>query len=385
MKPLNTMSAQNWLSRIGENTRRDYEYTFKRFLKWKTENGGKFSDMSPDELIAYQRNCSNNDCYEILDMIQRWILGMSGLAYKTKRLYYVSILSFFTHNRAELPKDKSFKIRGDKPRTPSNLRPEHVRKALLIANPMYGAMISCMLEGGMGIAEVIEWSNNGWKNLRDQLDKGSDIIKIELQGRKSHRNIRPYFTLIGGDALDLLKQYLGPELPEERDAIFINAFKTPVKKTALKLFWLRHLTRLRIIEKAENGTKGTRYGYGLHELRDIFRTQWSQSRANPDIGEFLMGHKLDEYGYNQVYRDYDYVVEEYRKALPFLNVLSGGFSPERNKKIQDLEDIVKKLNIELRELQTLESNSSMRIAKALEDMSPEKLEQFLRMIEAFNK
>ena len=382
------MSQQNWLSRLGESTRKDYEYTFKRFLKWKIENGGKFSEMTPNEMIEYQKNCSNNDCYEILDLIQRWILSMKGLAYKSKRLYYVTILSFFQHNRAELPKDKSFKIRGDKPRAPSYLRPKHIKDAILIANPMYGALISCMLGGGMGISEIIEWSNNGWENLRDQLDKGADIIKVELPGRKSMMNRQSYFTLIGGDALDLLKQYLGPELPEKREAIFLSPYGSPVKKTALKRFWFRHLVRLRIVKRNEDATSGTRYGYGLHELRDNFRTLWSQSRANPDIGEFLMGHKLDEYGYNQVYRNYDYVVEEYRKALPFLNVLSGGYSPERNKKIQDLEDMVKDLiqqNIELKELQTLESNASMRIAKALEDMNPEKLDQFLKLIETFNK
>ena len=382
------MSEQNWLSRIGESTRRDYAYTFKRFLAWKIENGDKFRDMSPDELIEYQKNCTNSDSYEILDLVQRWILSMEGLAYTSKSTYYVRILSFFQHNRAELPKDKSFKIRGDKPKTPSNLRPHHIKEAVLIASPMYGALITCMIEGGMGTSEVLEWSNNEWKNLKDQLDRGADIIKVELQGRRSLTNIRPYFTLIGGDALDLLKQYLGPDLPEDREAIFLNPKGKPVNKIALKRFWLRHLIRIGIIEKAEDGTRGTRYGYGLHELRENFRTLWSQSRANPDIGEFLMGHKLDEYGYNQVYRDYDYVVDEYRKAIPYLDVLSGGFSPERNEKIKELEDTVERLvqqNIELKELQTLESSASMRIANALEDMNPEKLEQFLRAIESLNK
>lgn len=331
------MSVQNWLSRVGENTRRDYNYTFNRFEMWKLEYGGKFADMSPDELIEYQKSCSNSDCFEILDLIQRWILGMSGLAYRTKDTYYMTLLSFFLHNRAELPKDKSFKIRGDKPKTPSLLRPEHIRHAVLHANPMYRAMITCMLEGSMGIAEVIEWNNNGWKSLREQLIRGEDIIRVELPGRKSERNIRPFFTLIGGDALKFLKEYLGTEIPEERAAIFTNQYGRAVNEIALKRFWLRHLIRLRIVEKEVGGDRGTRYGYGLHELRENFRTLWSQSRANPDIGEFLMGHKLDDYGYNQVFRDYDYVVAEYRKALPYLNVLSGEFSTERNEKMRNLE------------------------------------------------
>jgi len=343
------MSEQNWLSRIGGTTGRDYGYTFQRFMEWKSENGGKFAGMSPDEMIEYQRSRENGDQYEMLDLVQRWVLSMGGRAYKTKHTYYVTLLSFFTHNRAALPKDKSFKVRGDKPRTPSNLRPEHVKEAVLAANPMYGAIITCMIGGGMGISELLEWSNTGWKSLRAQLNEGAGVVKVDLPGRKSEKNIRPYFTLIGGDALRLLIHYLGPDLPEKRKAIFINPLGEPVNETALKRWWLRHLIRLGIVEKEEDGARGTRYGYGLHELRDNFRTLWSQSRANPDVGEFLMGHKLDEYEYNHVYRDFDYVVGEYSQALPLLNVLSGGFDPERDEEVNTLQDKVRELEEKLAE------------------------------------
>lgn len=341
------MSEENWLSRIGKSTRGNYGYTFTRFMAWKGEHGGRFADMSADEMVEYQKESDNGSNYDMLDLIQRWILSMDGYAYRSKHTYYVTILSFFLHNRAPLPKDKSFRIRGDKPKTPSNLRPEHVKQAVLVANPMYGAIVTCMIGGGMGVAEILEWSNTGWKSLRAQLVDGVDIVRVELPGRKSARNIRPYFTLIGGDALRLLKHYLGDELPKKREAIFINPLGKPVNATALKRWWLRHLRRIGIVEKEEGGTRHTRYGYGLHELRDNFRTLWSQSRANPDIGEFLMGHKLDEYEYNQVYRDYDYVTDEYRKALPLLNVLSGGFDPEKNEETHRLKNRVDELEKEL--------------------------------------
>lgn len=35
-----------------------------------------------------------------------------------------------------------------------------------------------------------------------------------------------------------------------------------------------------------------------------------------------MGHIIDQYGYNQIYRDVEYVKDEYRKVLKFLNYLS---------------------------------------------------------------
>lgn len=359
------MSVENWISRVGDVTKKDYGYTFARFMKWKAENGGKFADYSADELVAYQKACSNSDCYEILDVVQRYILSLSDLTYKSKRLYYVTILSFFLHNRCELPKDKSFKVRGDKPKTPSVLRPAHIKEVVLASNPLYGAMITCMLGGAMGIAEVLYWSDNGWEDLRDQLNEGADIIKVDLSGRKGNLNVEPYYTMIGGDALRLLKNYLGPEVPEEREAIFVNPMGRPVTRFALRRYWLKLLFRLKIITKKEGGTRGTRYGCGLHELRDNFRTLWSQSGANPDIGEFFMGHIIDEYGYNQVYREYEYVVEEYRKALHFLNVVSEGFDPKKNVEMQRLR----------------EENAALKAAGVNQDVRMNNLEETVERLE----
>ena len=215
------------------------------------------------------------------------------------------------------------------------------------------------------------------------MSEDKDIIKIDLAGRKLDKNIRPFWTLIGGDSLRMLKHYLGSDFSEKREAIFINPLGKPVNATALKRWWLRHLIRIGIIEKEENGTRGTRYGYGLHELRDNFRTLWSQSRRNPDVGEFLMGHKIDTYEYNQIYRNVDYVIGEYRQALPLLNVLSGGFDPERDEKKlrekQALEDQLTEQGERIAELENL-LEAERRLAP------DEELREALRLItERLNK
>jgi len=367
------MTVENWLSRVSPVTQRDYRYTFARFMKWKEENGGKFANMTPDEMITYQKACDNGNCYELLDVAQKYILSLKDLTYKSKRLYYVTILSFFLHNRAELPKDKSFIIRGDKPKTPSVLRPHHIQKAVLNATPVYASMITCMLAGSMGISEILEWSNNGWENLRDQLNEEADVIRIDLPGRKKFRNETPYFTLIGGDALRHLKFYLNGAVTGDRPAIFLNRYGGPITHFALRKYWIQLLFRVEIITKKVGGKRGTRYGCGLHELRDNFRTLWSQSGANSDIGEFLMGHAIDPYEYNQCFRDYAFVVQEYRKAIPFLNVVSGGFDPKANMEMENLraqiEDLKEELSADVNqgEIAKLREHSA-KVDKELSDM-----------------
>ncbi len=64
------------------------------------------------------------------------------------------------------------------------------------------------------------------------------------------------------------------------------------------------------------------HGKHLHELRDLFRTRWHKSAADPVVAEFLMGHQVDPLGYNKAMKDEGYTKIEYLKALPWLNILS---------------------------------------------------------------
>ena len=267
-------------------------------------------------------------------MVQDWIRNFENLRYKSKSLYYQTVRSFFAHNRVELPRDKGFRIQGDKPPVVSKLRPEHIKKVILSSKPMYQALFLSMFEAAMGLQEVMYWNENGWPSLYEQLQANADVVKIDLPGRKKNRNKQSYYTLVGGDALRALKGYIGDDLDPNRKAIFLNVYGVPLKREGVNAYWRRTLIRLGIItpvkiDKQEHG--GTvRYGYGLHELRDNFRTLWSRSTASSDIGEFLMGHSIDPLGYNQIYRDEEYAKEQYKMALPYLNIVSGDLKLEEN-------------------------------------------------------
>jgi len=66
-----------------------------------------------------------------------------------------------------------------------------------------------------------------------------------------------------------------------------------------------------------------RYGVSPHEIRDLTRSRWQVSGADPLVAEFLMGHDIDPNAYNK-FMKYEpwYLVQEYRKALPWLNIMS---------------------------------------------------------------
>ena len=316
-------SVRNWLNRLGPNTQKMAEFHLNRWLTWTSLNGGNFATSSPDDFVEYQRNAGNGEKFEILDLVQSYVLSQSG-TFNYKKNMYAFIRSFFMHNRVELPRDRAFKIRGDKPRTMGNLKPEEIRDVILSSNPLYQAIFLSMLQGGMGQEEFTWWNLHGWDELNEQLRRGLEIVRVNLPGRKSNKFEKQYYTFLGPDAVQAIKNWQSHR-PEGAKAIFVaqNKNKTPPGKRAIRTYWLRHLRKLGIVTpKNEESEKGYRTGKGLHELRDAFRSLWEKSPAKGSVAEYLMGHTVDPLEYNKAFRDEDWVRKEYEKALPMLQLLS---------------------------------------------------------------
>jgi polyhydroxyalkanoate synthesis regulator phasin len=384
MKVEKSPTVANWLGRLGEGSRRSRIYEFGYFMGWVAENGGKFAGMTPDELITYQKAATNSNQYDVLDMVQRYVQGFNGRL-GTKKLKVGMIRSFFLHNRAPLPQDPSFNLRGDRPPVFGELKPEEIKAVVLSSRPMYQAIFLCMLEGAMDQESLLYWSTNGLAELREDLEKGSGVIKVKLPGRKSMRNERPFYTLIGGDAKRALEKWMSERPRDGGDSIFIDQFGGPLAKSSVKLYWRNHMRRIGLIPTGKPMTE--RFGKSLHELRDTFRTQWSLSGAAPHIGEYLMGHVVDDLGYDKSPNNEAYVLSQYRKALPYLNVMSssvahGLTSEERVRELEEeLERIktqkdVKQADIE-RQLEETRRGQDVRVAEL--EMQVERL---ARLVEA---
>jgi len=165
---------------------------------------------------------------------------------------------------------------------------------------------------------------NGWKETKIQLDEGTIPLKINLPGRKQYRNVKPYYSLIGSDAVHALKHYVDHirqhttyTFPEGHDResetiipIFVSRNELPLSESALNQYWAIHRRRLGLAPppvSREKGGRRHRTGKNIHELRDSFRTIWTKTGRAPEVAEFIMGHVGDPLGYDKAYRDEKWV------------------------------------------------------------------------------
>ena len=115
---------------------------------------------------------------------------------------------------------------------------------------------------------------------------------------------------------------------------------------------------------------GNRYGKSLHELRDVFRTQWTKApdRPAPEVGEFLMGHGSgDPNEYDKFYKDVEWVQDEYLKALPMLQIVSSGvpFGLIEKREIKETEQ---RLEARIRELESEKQSKIDAMSNELEEL-----------------
>jgi len=364
-------TVRRWAGRIKFS--KSYAHVLRDFLEWVEEAHPELTRVTPDDLVELQRQPPGGDQYHVLDLVQDYIRG-KDLRYGTKNTYYKQLRSFFLHNRASLPRDPSFNIRGDTPPVNGGLSPEEVREALLSSNKLHRAVFLCMLQGALDLDMLTYWNLHGWTDLRTQLEEELDPVRIDLPGRKNMKHRRPYYTFITSDAIKALRDYLPEPLPRRREAIFINQVDRPVSKVGVADYWKRHLKRTANVEhitaEEAGGRPGTiRYGKNIHELRDTFKTLCSKSDMKYEVAEFFMGHTVDPLGYDKSSTDERYYRRQYMEASEHLNILSSAkayglvtLEEIEDKRITKLEGTVDALAARNREL----SESLSRIQPDLE-------------------
>ena len=340
-------SVDKWLNRLAPATARVSRTWLGKFMRWLKENGGTYSEYTPDDLVNFQKNADNGERFEVLDLIQRYIGQLTLRASSIKR-EYAALRSLFAHNRAELPKDPTFRIRSSKASVEGTLTIGEIRDVILSSNKCYRAVFISMFQGGMGLEEIDHWNRTGYQKLREDLRGDPEVITVRLPGRKTRKNIKPFYTLLGRDTIKLLREWMAVR-PSGGETIFINQHGDAVSPQSIYSYWARHLVKLGVTTPLKNGDKSNRYGKNPHEMRDVFRSQWEKSPAKGSVAEFMMGHIVDPLFYNKAFRDEDWVREEYLQALPMLEIMSsdtpfGKFDGKTVKKLQgrisELEAII---------------------------------------------
>jgi integrase len=360
----NSPAVRQWLAKLAPATQRVGLSNFKGWMAWVKENGGEFGDMSPDDMVKFQQAVDNGSRYMIIDRLVQPYLTACDVRYHTKRQRLIHIRSFFSHNRAELARDPNMRIRSDKPPIQGTLTVEDVKLVILACKPAYQAAFLCMWQGAMDQEMFTFWNERGYNDLIRQLatvqklPREEQTIRIQLPGRKSNRNKEGFYTFIGADAIDAIRNWL-PGRPSHATAIFTDQQKTPLDKSNMRHLWNYHLKRLGLVPP-ELKHKGARTGKGLHEMRDVWRSLWSKSPASHTVGEYLMGHTIDALQYDKSYRDVEFYRREYLKAAPWFNIMSSG-RPFR----QVSEDEIEHLQRRIKELEAGKSSEVEELQRQL--------------------
>jgi len=348
-----------WEGRLDKS----FKVAYKIFVRFLNEGlVGELEGLGPDELVDFQVDAKGRDRYLILRAAQSWVDGLD-LRVGSKQLYLTYIRSFFLHNLAELPHDRSFSFRSSLPCVVGRLDLESLQRILLNSNKMYKAVFLMMSQGIMGEGELVYVSKFQASHVLKCLGKGG-LFKVSLPGRKQTRNVKSFYTVLSckGDWADAMRDYLRSLKNVPSDVLFRNQRGTPLNENNIRYYFhwravesgvikqhtpkcrlcggetLRKRNRKKIIEYvckdcncvsvASDVTDGyfwggIRYGVNPHEIRDLMRSRWQVSGADPTVAEFIMGHDIDSNHYNKFMRyEPAYLFSEYRKALPWLNVLS---------------------------------------------------------------
>lgn len=283
-------------------------------MDWAQANSVDFGSMTPEDLVEYGLDATPRQMNKILDFKKDYVMSLKGRV-SSKATANKCVMSFFSHNRVNLPHDKTLNINGDTPKVESSLTPEDIKRLVMGSNELYQAVYLVMLGSGMGQEECVYWSDTGLEELRAQLSKDPKLVKISFHGRKNDKNAYNYHTYIGGDALRALKRYLAIRDPEP-GAIFITNQGEGLNKNTFSRYWTRKLQRLNL--------GGGYTGKNPHSIRDVFRTLWRASGVATEYAEFFMGHRgaFDAYGYDQTAKNEEDLRARYSEALPFFNILT---------------------------------------------------------------
>jgi hypothetical protein len=377
-----------WALHYVENRKSHAGLLFRFFEELRRHE--EFVNLSPEMVLEWQdRAEGRHKRFLILDILNRWVDAMP-LRYGSKVGYRSTIRQFFLFNHVELPSDVGFVFHSEKPKVRRELGVEDLRKILLSSSPMYRAVLLMMFQSGMGEGEIVyvneQYSEHVLRNLN------SRVLRFDLVGRKRLRNRFPYYSFIGTDALRAIRDYVQSSQRRVLKPLFVNEYGRPITEQNICLYFLNRCKRLGLIHvsgppcttcgeatsKLKTVRKGKfmtlylckqcgqeftaeelglsfqelcsiRYDKSAHECKDAFRTQLQFAGVSDKVAEFLMGHGelVDPNDYNKFMNNEAYVVAEYMKALPYLNILSE--EPRKMDKLTVLRELEQR-DVELRAL-----------------------------------
>jgi len=369
----------------GVTAKRSAERALLKWYLWLQEENTTLKGLTPSELVEY----SNKKEIELIleDYINEKL--EQGLRYSTLMSYYARIRGFFRDALEPLPTSQSFtnriKAQVEVEKVENNLSPIFIRRVLDGMRQAPKTAVLCMFQGCMDRARFTYWNETGYADLMKQLDSGEDVIKVSFKGRKKNSN--KFYTFIGRDSIEALKDYFkGDRIRdrvksnENKEYIFYTTRGTKMGGDQVADVWINAVKRH--IEVDSTPSRSTRYGTGLHNLRDVYSTTLNKvDNLKTWVIEFFMGHVVDSNGYNEAMNDEDFMRSQYKIAEPHLNLFSDETTPfdyiakssarKLITSVSDLEDQNSILQSQIMQLQSqLEHTKNVMIETIAETPKP---------------
>jgi hypothetical protein len=185
-----------WLARRDSESQPGCQSQFDRFMVWLRGKPG-WEKAGPRESLI--RHPESQDPHFVLDLVQEYVnVALAGKRKNSKRKAYSVIRSYFMQNRAALPVDPAFRIRGDPQPVQGKLTAKDILETVHAADPRYR---SVMLFKGQSFQdnERTEYINRHRSDqVVSQIQSGVHPVRVDLPGRKINENDQEgaYFTYI---------------------------------------------------------------------------------------------------------------------------------------------------------------------------------------------
>lgn len=357
------------------SSHKQYRATFAMTMEWlRTEPG--YADITPSLLLKMQRANNHRQPSDedptpeltIPKLLKNWV-NDQPVRLKTKNSRWAIVKSFFKYNDCPFPDPRSVTLRSEKPPTPSRLTIDIICQAITAAKLRDKSWLLVKWMSFQDQARLDYINRNLASHIVQEIRAGKTIIRLDLLGRKREKGKRPYFTFMGKDAVDALREYFDKERaggwPGPGEPIWLNNEGKPFGYSMYHEIWTGLMRRLGHIHTKRRG-KGrakvdTRYGFGQHEFRDVgvsyLHTNAKRDGLDLDFVHFMMGHTkgLDPNKYDRFFEDANYGLEQYRIAERYLNIISRAASVEIERAhLREMEERLAKLEAVYTERLTLE-------------------------------
>ncbi len=188
------------------------------------------------------------------------------------------------------------------------------------------AIVSMILSGGCGVAEVMQFADEWYKYVSD-IRETKVPVRINVTRPKT---MQSYTHFLWDDCVDDLKELL---LERERDlgrpitssdSLFVTQTGKPIDTKEIQRVFRRLADRSGLEPKDKNKVS---YRIRPHEVgKDLYRTQLALARVPKDIAEYLTGHVVDGNAYNKYHKlpeGQALIAKEAAKLRPLLNLRTG--------------------------------------------------------------